>query len=302
MPFARRQAQQLSELGNEVKIFYFEDRSFQGFFKAILKLRIMVNNFKPNIIHAHYGTLTGFLTIMFFYKVSPVITFRGDDLNYSKETGFLRRITSVLLSQISILFAKKTICVSERLKNRIWWKKNQCSVIPDGINLSEFKLIDKQSAREKLKLPVDKPIVLFNISNQPITKGLDLAEESMAKVKLDLLFVKLSGQVNFDLIPIYLNAADCVLMTSLSEGSPVIIKEAMATNLPIVSVDVGDVPSMIAGVRNCYLVERDPSNIAEKITLILKTCERSNGRDFKARYDSEIMNKKILTVFNSIGL
>ena len=75
-----------------------------------------------------------------------------------------------------------------------------------------------------------------------------------------------------------MNACDALVLASDYEGSPTVIKEAMACNLPIVSVDVGDVAEVIAGVEGCYLCERTPEDLAAKLHLALSPCRRTEGR------------------------
>ena len=77
----------------------------------------------------------------------------------------------------------------------------------------------------------------------------------------------------------YYNAADMLLMTSLSEGSPNVIKEAMACNCPIVSTKVGDVEEIVANTKNCYLSDWDPENISKLILKIYDNRDRTNGRN-----------------------
>jgi glycosyltransferase involved in cell wall biosynthesis len=64
-------------------------------------------------------------------------------------------------------------------------------------------------------------------------------------------------------IPLVMNACDVLVLTSDSEGSPTVIKEAMACNLPIVSVDVGDVAELITDTENCYICRQDPAYLKE---------------------------------------
>jgi glycosyltransferase involved in cell wall biosynthesis len=81
-----------------------------------------------------------------------------------------------------------------------------------------------------------------------------------------------------DVVPIYMSACDALVLTSAAEGSPMVVKEAMACNLPVVSVRVGDVPEVIAGARGCALAERNPDDIAAKLVEVLRNPERSDGR------------------------
>jgi len=75
----------------------------------------------------------------------------------------------------------------------------------------------------------------------------------------------------------WLNASDIVLLTSLYEGSPTIIKEALACNVPIVSVDVGDVSKRIQGIEGCYLALPEPDDLATKLHMVLTGPHRVAG-------------------------
>jgi teichuronic acid biosynthesis glycosyltransferase TuaC len=75
-----------------------------------------------------------------------------------------------------------------------------------------------------------------------------------------------------------MNACDVLVLASDFEGSPVVIKEAMACNLPVVSVDVGDVAQVIAGVQGCYICRREPGDVAEKLSRVLDRLQRTDGR------------------------
>ena len=76
-----------------------------------------------------------------------------------------------------------------------------------------------------------------------------------------------------------MNACDCLLLTSYREGSPMVIKEALACGCPIISVDVGDVAMQLKDVTGCYIARRDAVDIAEKLALVVKENKKTNGRD-----------------------
>jgi len=79
-------------------------------------------------------------------------------------------------------------------------------------------------------------------------------------------------------VPVWLNAADVMLLTSLHEGSPNIIKEALACNVPVVSVDVGDVGEQIQGIEGCHLALPTPDDLAPKLLLVHAALRRVAGR------------------------
>ena len=105
-----------------------------------------------------------------------------------------------------------------------------------------------------------------------------------------------------DKIPYYYYSADLLLFTSLSEGSPNVIKEAMACNLPIVSTDVGDVKEIIGGIEGCFICSYDPKDVADKIKMALDYGKRTNGREqiIKLGLDSDSIAKKIIKVYEEV--
>ena len=84
-------------------------------------------------------------------------------------------------------------------------------------------------------------------------------------------------RVPYNQVPVWLNASDVLLLTSLHEGSPTIIKEALACNVPVVSVDVGDVRERIKEIQGCYLALPDPNELAGKLCLVYSGARRVAG-------------------------
>ena len=101
-------------------------------------------------------------------------------------------------------------------------------------------------------------------------------------------------------VPLYLNLADVLVVTSFEEGSPNVIKEAMACNCPIVSTDVGDVKEVIGNTRGCYITSLDPGDVAEKILLALEFDNRTNGRNNIRYLELNVIAEKIIKVYESV--
>jgi len=103
----------------------------------------------------------------------------------------------------------------------------------------------------------------------------------------------------------YYNVADILVMPSYKEGSPNIIKEAMACNCPIVSTDVGDVKEVIGDTKGCYVTSFDPDDVAEKIKLTLEFAEkegRTRGREriIKLGLDLDSVAEKIIELYKGM--
>jgi glycosyltransferase involved in cell wall biosynthesis len=100
-----------------------------------------------------------------------------------------------------------------------------------------------------------------------------------------------------------MNIVDAVLLTSHTEGSPQFIKEAMACNCPVVSVDAGDVKELISGVENCFLVNRNPDTIAGALKTIFESDKKSNGREkiIQLKLDSMSVARLINKIYQSVS-
>src|SRR5206468_5392800 len=122
----------------------------------------------------------------------------------------------------------------------------------------------------------------FNAGGEGHNKRLDLAQAATGEAQRwepSLRLEVLDGTVPPERIPAMMNAADCLLVTSDSEGSPSVVQEALATNLPVVSVDVGDVAERLKGVENACILPRDPQLLATALVELTRQPRRSNGRD-----------------------
>lgn len=303
--FARRQAESLRAKGLRIHVIFFDSRlSLVGIGKNCCAIRRAVRQFQPDVLHVHYGTVTAFVSA-YATRLPLVITFHGSDLQPEPGINKLRTAVAVILSQLAVLRARRIICVSQDLKARLWWRRQVVTVLPIGVNLEQFKPQSKCEARKLLGWDEDEPTVLFNAGTAPITKGSDLAEAAIRELRLRRPHVRMEvmrGDVAPDRVPLLMNAADCLLVTSRSEGSPTVVKEALACNLPVVSVDVGDVRERLRDVTPSYIVERDPHRIATALTDILSLGSRSNGREYIAHVSETRIAQTLCSIYKAISV
>jgi glycosyltransferase involved in cell wall biosynthesis len=175
-------------------------------------------------------------------------------------------------------------------------------VIPNGVDLKLFSPGPQDEARKELGWDLQRPVALFNAGGNPKIKGLDVAEASMKVVQSRVPEAKLHviSSVEPMLMPLYYRAADVLLCTSIYEGSPNVVKEALACNLPVVSVPVGDVSERLAGVHPSAVVPRNPNAIGEALASMLLTKERSNGREHVAHLALDQVAQQVLAVYRSV--
>lgn len=298
--FVDRQIVSLEGVG--VKISTFDiglSHSPIGLIKKWLELRKLVRMLNPDLLHGRYGTIVGFVTA--FVGKPSVISFCGGDLLLGASIPLFRQRVGVLLSNLAALRANCLICVSEELKEALWWRKSRTIVIPDGVDLDLFSPAGQDTARRELGWNPNNPIVLLNVRNDPKAKGLDLAKAAIRQAQLRIPDIELCVIENVapDRMPLHYQAADALLCLSLSEGSPNVVKEALACNLPVISTRVGDVAERLAGVQPSAVVERDVAAIAEAMVQILQHRKRSNGREHVCSLSLDNIAQRIVAVYQT---
>ena len=261
--------------------------SLKGIIKETLKLRKKLIYENWDIVHAQYGSSTALICSLAKTKSTRlVINFGGDDLLGTRSVNGRKTFSSyisILFSQISAIFADGIVTVSKELREALWpISRNKTEVIPDGVDMEKYCVMEREEARQRLGWPLEKPFVLFcNSHSQPV-KRLDLALLAIKEAQkyIPELDIKLLYNIDPDETPIWFNAVDLLLVTSDQEGSPNVVKEAMACNLPVVTVECGDVRERLKGVDNCVIVDRDPRELGSAIAKVLNSKKRSErGRE-----------------------
>ena len=301
MIFARKQVEAMRELGVIPEIFAVESRTdLVCLRRESRRLRKSVASFRPDLIHAQYGTVTACLAGL-MTMVPLVITFRGSDLNPTPSDPWLRSAVRRGFSQYAARRAIRMICVSQELKRRLWWGRDRALVLPSGVDTDLFVPRCQSDARAELGWGATERIVLFNAGLSPEVKRLDLAQAAVRTAERlcgSIRLMLLDGMVPQAMVATIMNAADCLLLTSDWEGSPTIVQEAMACNLPVLSVDVGDVRERLAAVTPSGIVGRDQAAMARALAELLARPVRSNGRDFITAVDQHHIARQTLAVYH----
>lgn len=287
-PFVVEQIQALCQQGVEIDTYGIVGKGLLGYLRNINGIRRKICEFQPDLIHAHYG-LSG-LCAIFQRKVPVVTTFHGSDIHSG---GWVLR-----LSQLTIRLSAYSIFVSKRLKELSGTHLDNICIMPCGIDFDTIQEIPQSEAKKKMKCK--KKFVLFSGSFTNSVKNPDLAMTAMEKVS-GVELTELSGY-NRQEVNLLMNAADCLLMTSHREGSPQVIKEAMACGTPIVSVDVGDVKEVIGNTKGCFIAEYDANDIAEKIELALVFKGKTNGRQriIDLGLSNNLVAKRLISLYNNV--
>jgi teichuronic acid biosynthesis glycosyltransferase TuaC len=305
MVFARRQAESLVAQGLAVEVFDLRSRiSPRVLWREFLRFRRMLGTFRPQVIHAHYGTMTAMFAVLASGKLPLMITYRGSDLNPLPSARKLRPAAGRLLSQLAALRASRIVCVSPQLRDRLWWGRDRATVLPSGVDAEVFKLASQRDMRLRLGWQEQDRIVLFNAGGDGPNKRLDLAQAATGEARRwepALRLEVLDGTVPPDRIPAMMNAADCLLVTSDAEGSPTVVQEALATNLPIVSVDVGDIAERLEGVAYSRIARRDAQSLGRALADVVTPPRRSDGRRRVAEFSSQRIARELGRLYRDIA-
>lgn len=301
------QMESLLKKGIKVDHGHFSNRkSLAQLIKVGNKLFKICKQWKPDIIHVIWGSVASFTTVLASRK-PVVVTLQGSDLLGAKNKNGVKTIggkISSLLTQLSLFNAASVIVMSENMANQIWKiNRHKTHVIPTGIDISAFLIMDKIECKEYLKWDNNKKTVIFFDGGGDAVKNPDLAQKVIEHVKKykPNVELKIINNVVHGELPYYYNAADAMLLTSFHEGSNNSLKEAMACNLPIVSVDCGDAKERFRDVRNSYVAgSYDVMELSDALLNILRISERSNGREFINEISLESVADKIIEVYKKV--
>jgi glycosyltransferase involved in cell wall biosynthesis len=251
------------------------------------RLRRKVAEFVPNLIHVMYGGVMAAEVTRRQGLPPTIVTFHGSDLLGENLSGLGRKIISrygVCCSRKAARRAQGVIVVAHHLLKALNQQiaPSKTRVIPCGIDLERFQPLDRIQCQKQLGWSASDFHVLFVSSSGDPVKRPELARSAVAhlKRKRPSVAFHLLGGVPNDQVPVWLNASDALLLTSKHEGSPTIVKEALACGLPVVSVPVGDIPERIADISGCYLAEPNPTDLGEKLDSV---CERRGRLDCRDR-------------------
>lgn len=288
--FVHDQVQALRKEGVSVDVLFFNGRestwnyvwAFFRFWWRLLWLRY-------DVIHAHY-VLAGIVArAQWGHRV--VLTHHGPEvLGHPRWQSLLCRLVTPLFDEV--------IHVTEQVRRAL--ADEDGWVIPCGIDYEVFTPQSREDARARLGLPLEKPLVLWAGEHWRPEKRFDLVEQAMNLVEEALPeseLILLSGKAH-TVVPDYMAACDALILTSEAEGSPMVVKEAMACNLPVVSVRVGDVPEVIGTTPGCALVERNPADIAAKLVLVLRARQRTDGRSRIEHLRNDRIAERLLQVYS----
>ena len=298
--FIYSQAQSLVEEGHHVDVICPPYSLPMPLRYALASLQVFCKTLtsRYDIVHGHFGLWC--LVARLQWTTAVVASFLGDDLlgeplpdgSWSRRAALVVRLSRWLCCHVDAVIVK-----SEGMKQAAGF--SSAFIIPNGVNFSLFHPIARRVAREELGWSQAKYYVLFGNNPQLAGKRYALAQAAVEQLRTRGMDVELvvAWGVPQKRIVLYMNACNAVILTSISEGSPNIVKEAMACNVPVVSVDVGDVTQVIGRTDGCVVCAADPVALADGLTTAFRHSDPTTGRTDIAHLEISVVARKVTAVY-----
>ena len=298
--FVRSQADSLAALGCENTLYEIRGyRSSMEYFRAMSAIPQAAQACGAELVHAHYG-LSGAAAAR--VRLPLVVSFCGDDLLGRPDAHGRLTFKSRALLPVSHQAARRADAVivkSDEMRRAIPGIAG-VDVIPNGVDLARFAPEPRASARAALGWRDAGHVLLFAADPKELRKNWPLADATRATSAargLDVRLEAVHGRPQADMVRA-MNAADVLLLPSFHEGSPNVVKEAMAVGLPVVAAPVGDCAERLRNVSPSWVVERTVEAFANASAAVLADQRRSNGREAIERTLSlAAVAKRVLGVY-----
>jgi len=285
------QGESLKLLGYEIDYFLVKGKGIKGYLSNLFLLRNTYKLGNYDIVHAH-NIFCGFLCGIALLK-PLVVSLMG----WNVQKYYLK----ILIYIFNFIFWDYCIVKSQSMQLAL--KNIKVEVIPNGVDINFFKPMNKKKAQEYLNWDLEKKHFLFAADPKIPIKNYSLCKQAFDILYNDKYVLHTLGDVKRENMPYYYNASDVVIFTSKGEGSPNVIKEAMACNCKIVSVRVGDVPERFADVQGCFLCKYQVEDVAFKIIEALKfPNEKVTSREKILSLNSSLIADRLSQVYHSVVL
>lgn len=308
LPFVTEQGESLRAVGCEIDYFLVRG----NYISAVKALKAKIREFQPDIVHAHFGLSA--ITAELQGLVPVVTTFHNGETH----SWYINFITSLMS-----LRAKHVIYVAPHIRDLVYFKALNYSIIPCGVSLDDCFLMDKSEARQRLRWSADKKYIMFGGAFSNTRKNYALLKQAVDILNHtpytvhhtpDIICVEMKGLSRAECV-LRMNAADVFVLPTKNEGSPQALKEAMACNCPIVATDVADIKHLLGDLPGHYLLPNKKGNgvwwvgdehSAEELAELLKQAlafeGRTKGRDriVELGYTNELVAKKIIEIYKDI--
>jgi len=307
--FVERQVAGLRGAGITVEVL-FVDRETEGmasYRRAGARVKAAVSGGRHDLVHSMYGGVLADVATR-AAGIPSVVSFCGSDLMGAQRSGLVSRATAAYGVRASHRAARrasgvivKSAGLGDALPGDV--DRTKVSIIPNGVDFERFRPLPGQGCRSRLGWGEEEFHVVFHDRGDP-DKRLELAGAACDELGRRAVPVSLHLMRNLvhDEVALWLNAADVLLLTSLHEGSPNTVKEALACDRAVVATDVGDVRERLHDIDGCWVAGADAVDLADKLATVHRRPRprRVAGREAMAGLSLEAVAQRMLDFYAGI--
>jgi len=301
--FIKSQVDSLIAAGLEVELLLPKPGpSPMRYLAAIVQVFLKTLTGGFDIVHAHYGLWC--LTARTQWTTPVVASFMGDDLlgtvtaggGYSKKGAVVAGISRYLCRRVDAVIVK-----TEAMKEAAS-RVDNIVVIPNGVDFELFRPIPRTEARTALGWDQDRYYILFGNDPRIPVKNYPLAQAAIERLHAKGISAELvvAHGLPQTKVVLYINASNALILSSIAEGSPNIVKETMACNVPVVSTNVGDVSQVIGHTKGCSVCPHDSDALATALEEALRRTEPTTGRAGILHLDRSLVAKQVIAVYDQV--
>lgn len=299
LPFVTEQGEAIRALGHEVDYFLVRG----NYIKAVSALKAKIREFKPDVVHAHFGLSA--ITAELQNLVPVVTTFHnGETLNWHVN----------LLCSLFSLRAKHVIYVAQHVRDLSYFKAKNYSIIPCGVPMDQCVVMDKDEACQRLGWGAKKKYILFGGAFDNLRKNYPLLRDAVERIGGNIEIVEMKGLSRAECV-LRMNACDLFALPSHSEGSPQALKEAMACNCPCLATDIADVKYLFGDEPGHWILrnprktherwDADEKSLDEMVALLKEALAfegRTHGREriLELELSNEQVAQRILKIYEEV--
>ena len=308
--FVLEQGESLRKLGCEVEYYAVVGKGVRGYLKNVKPLRKKIAEYKPDVVHAHFG-LCGMVAVLAALKNVPVVITCHNGETLTKYGN--------IISSLAVRKAAYTIYVEQHIRDLSYYKAKNYSIIPCGVPMEEMTITPYTEARKQLGWSDDKKYILFGGAFSNTRKNYPLLRDAVERLKkedrrLKIEIIEMKGFTRSECV-LRMCGCDLFALPSHSEGSPQALKEAMAVNTPSLATDIADV-RVLFGDEPGYWILRNPNktnvrwdadekSLDEMVALLKEALQykgRTKGRDriLELQLSNEQIAKRLIEIYKTI--
>jgi teichuronic acid biosynthesis glycosyltransferase TuaC len=286
------QIEALRKSGVEVELFRFP-LGKRSYLPAVPRLRRLLRERSFELVHAHYG-LAGWCARLAGAR-PLIVTFHGTDVRHRAAGPLSRR----LAPRIDLCAAvSRALFAPEAGRPGLPPQRGRTAVLPCGPDLGRFRPLPRPEARRELGLDPGGRFLLFPADPARPEKRHDRAASLAGEAGAELLT---GGTIDPDRMPLWVNAANAVLLTSENEGLGMVALEALACEVPVLSTPVGIAPHALRGVPGCLVADFDPPRWLAALRPHLDAQDpRVPGARVAAAFSAERMAERVVIAYREV--